>query len=688
MAGLNENHRRRLLAAFKYMDDLLGQSLNAIAPDKPGLYPKCFQDISPSELHWIESYVDKLREQFLSLIKRFDVEIPAPSTPSSWILKTNLKFLEIAIEELYPEHLRGYGEMDPKSASDFTWTLQEVQRLLGQLFAFLTEEKRSQETSGIRYSAEPAVAAMLEQLSQIIERHRLVEFLPVVNSITRKLETHRYEIAVFGRVSSGKSSFINRLLDIQLLPVGATPITSVPIHILGGEKALLKVIFPDRIMTLDVEALPEFATEQGNPANSKRVVGLEVTVPLKRLQEGIAFVDTPGIASLATNGTKLAYAYMPDSDFGIVLIDSQSTIGRDDLDMLRALHLAGIPSVVLISKCDLLSPENVEKVRSYTRSAIIEHLGYSLDVVPISSADSWIPEMERWFQSTIVPLLKRGQESLVISMNRKIQSLRNSLLATLEIQSTRRTDAMEHSQNSEQILRPADESIEVFDQRWSKKLENISDCKEEILEDAAAQMAQTAESGNSSEREPAKILVDALLRSLTSRCNPFLLEYQSPSERIAAQLEAFRQGNPESELLQYEPPKPSGLPAPTLSLLDGISIAGPGAFMRISRAARERHFKKELIEKAGDPIDKVLKELSPRLYHWYRTTIRALKDSYHIQTDPFRYRGQETKSVVSADLLRNDIENLKTGFRQLTISSNAPMIYEGNPGDKSLPSPV
>jgi len=681
MAGLNENHKRRLLAACKHMDDLLSRSLNAIAPDKPGLYPQCFQDISLSELHWIESYVDKLREQLLSLIKRFEVEIPAPSTPASWILKTNLNFLDIAIEELYPKHLRGYGEMDPKSAGDLTWTLQEIQRLLAQLFAFLAEDKGSGEKARIGHQADPALASPAQELARIIERHRLVELLPVLQSITRKLQTHRYEIAVFGRVSSGKSSFINRLLEIQLLPVGATPITSVPIHILGGEKPLLRVTFPDRTTMLPIEALSEFATEQGNPANSKRVLGLEVIVPSARLQEGITFVDTPGIASLATNGTKLAYAYMPDSDFGIVLIDSQSTIGRDDLDILRALHLAGIPSVVLISKCDLLSPENFEKVRSYTRSAILEHLGYSLDVVPVSSMDSWISEVEQWFQATISPLLKHAQESLRISMNRKMESLGRSILATLEMQASRLKDFGDQSPIAEQILRPADESIEMFNQRWNKKLEDISDTKEEILEDAAARMAQAAESGNSSEREPAKILVDALLRSLTSRCNPFLSEYQSLSEKIAAQLEVFRQKNPEAEMPHYEPPKPSGLPAPTLSLLEGISIAGPGALMRLSRAARERHFKKELTNKAGDSIDKVLKEFSPRLYHWFLATIRALKDSYDIQTGPLRYRGREMNSGVSADLLKKDIENLKAGFRQSTESSSSPVMVEGNQGD-------
>jgi hypothetical protein len=295
--------------------------------------------------------------------------------------------------------------------------------------------------------------------------------------------------------------------------------------------------------------------------------------------------------------------------------------------------------------------------------------------------DSWISEVEQWFQATISPLLKHAQESLRISMNRKMESLGRSILATLEMQASRLKDFGDQSPIAEQILRPADESIEMFNQRWNKKLEDISDSKEEILEDAAARMAQAAESGNSSEREPAKILVDALLRSLTSRCNPFLSEYQSLIEKIAAQLEVFRQKNPEAEMPHYEPPKPSGLPAPTLSLLEGISIAGPGALMRLSRAARERHFKKELTKKAGDSIDKVLKEFSPRLYHWFLATIRALKDSYDIQTGPLRYRGREMNSGVSADLLKKDIENLKAGFRQSTESSSSPVMVEGNQGD-------
>lgn len=665
MASLNENHKRRIFSSFKYVDNLLSESLNAVAPARSSLYSRCVEDITPLELRWVENYAEKIREQMGRLLERFQIELPPPATPSSWILKTNLTVLDIALEELYPPQMRGYGEIDQTTASDLTWTLQEIRRLLSQLLTFLAEARGSQEQRLAKLQAEPALVAMLQQFSQVISRHGLVEFLPAMNSIARKLESHRYEIAVFGRVSSGKSSLINRLLEIQLLPVGTTPITAVPIHIVGGPQPRLRVTFMDRTVAMRVEALPEFATEQGNPENAKRVLGLEVMVSSKRLQDGVAFVDTPGIASLVTSGTKLAYAYLPDSDFGLVLVDSQSTIGRDDLDILRSLHLAGIPSVVMISKCDLLSPANVDKVLVYTRSAIAEHLGFSPEVIPISSVESWMPELNRWFETTISPLLKRARESLTASTNRKMQSLRNSLLASLEAKSGRTAADGSQSLDSELMLRPLDESLEDFTRRWETKLERISDCADEVLENAALQMARGSENEKEGGHNRAAIIADALMRSVMSRCNPFLVEYQTLSEKIAGQLHELKKKDSELPAIQYyEFPKPSGLPAPVLSILDGIEISGPGILMGISQITRERYFRKELQEKAGPRVYKALEELTPRLRHWFLATVSARKDSYHVQTNPIRYHSQGKGSELSDDVLRADIELLRAQFTE------------------------
>jgi len=135
----------------------------------------------------------------------------------------------------------------------------------------------SQRRAKIIIDAESSLGKLLNRIGRIIARRGLVEFLPSLNSIVRKLESHRYKVAVFGRISSGKSWLINRLLEIELLPVGTTPITAIPIHISAGIEPRLSVSFLDRQQESPVARLPEFATEQESPANTKRVVIL-VTV--------------------------------------------------------------------------------------------------------------------------------------------------------------------------------------------------------------------------------------------------------------------------------------------------------------------------------------------------------------------------------------------------------------------------
>jgi GTP-binding protein EngB required for normal cell division len=677
VAGLNENHKRRLVAAFEHADELLNRSLDAVAPSRPGQFSRYVHDMSSSDLHWVESYVDKIRDQIYRLMQRFQVEVPSPSIASSWALKTGLISLDIALEDLYPDQMKGYGAIDETTASELTWTLQEIRRLLNQLFAFLADAGTAQGKRILQLKAEPSLVSMLHQYASIISRHHLVEFLPTLNSITRKIESHRYEIAVFGRVSSGKSSLINELLGIQLLPVGTTPITAVPIHIVAGPQPRLRVTFLDRTVAMRAEALPEFAAEQFNPANSKGVVGLELSVASKRLQDGVAFVDTPGIASLATTGTKLALAYLPDCDYGLVLVDSQSTLGRDDLDILRTLHTSGIPSAVMITKCDLLSPADIERTVVYTRSEIVEHLGLHLDVVPVSSKESWAPEVNRWFDATILPLLERARESLNISTNRKSQSLRKSILATLESKARRANAPSKQPNDLECILRPVDESLSVFAQTWEMKLESILDCASEIIADASVQMAQ--ETGHNAPSSRTVILTNALLRSVMSRCNPFMTEYETLSRTIADKIHDLAKDGSGAEQIRYhEVAKLSGLPTPMLSFLDGLQISDPGILMNVSQSTRERHFRNELKQKASEPLTKVLTELKPRLRHWLRETIRELKDGYHAQTDPLRYRDQGQKSGISDDVVRSDIELLKVEGNGNSPDSQEPAL-KANP---------
>ena len=138
LPGFNENHKRRILASFQHVDEMLTESLNVVNPAQSNLYSRFVKDLSDSDLDRIEGCAVRIREHMRELLERLQIELPVPSVPSSWLLKTCLTSLDITLEELYPEKMKGYGAMDQASAADMTRTLQEIRRLVGDMLAFLT----------------------------------------------------------------------------------------------------------------------------------------------------------------------------------------------------------------------------------------------------------------------------------------------------------------------------------------------------------------------------------------------------------------------------------------------------------------------------------------------------------------------------------------------------------------------
>ena len=140
---------------------------------------------------------------------------------------------------------------------------------------------------------------LLSRIERVVAERGLVEFRGTIDAILDRAEDRSFEIAVFGRVSSGKSSLLNTVIGTDVLPVGVTPVTAVPTHIIHGEEPSLTISFADApVKTFTIQQLGEFATEQHNPNNVKHVTRVTVTIPVSRLSEGVSFVDTPGSAHL------------------------------------------------------------------------------------------------------------------------------------------------------------------------------------------------------------------------------------------------------------------------------------------------------------------------------------------------------------------------------------------------------
>ena len=307
---------------------------------------------------------------------------------------------------------------------------------------------------------------MLSALERIITRWRLVEYRPTLEMIVSRLERPRFEVAVFGRVSSGKSSLLNHITGTDVLPVGVTPVTAVPTRLEHGRDEGVDISFsespPRRVVT---SKLWEYASEEGNPGNCKHVTRIVVRLASPRMKSGVVLVDTPGVGSLATAGAAEAMAYLPRCDLGIILVDSASTLDREDLMLLHALDEAGVQAAVLLSKADLLSASDRSRMTAYIERQIREELGLGLSVHPVSVVGADESLLSKWFDSEISPLLEQHEALAQASLCRKIVSVTESVAATLETLLRSGGDSQKNVQlnaqlaSTQRILDAADDAI-------------------------------------------------------------------------------------------------------------------------------------------------------------------------------------------------------------------------------------
>jgi GTP-binding protein EngB required for normal cell division len=275
--------------------------------------------------------------------------------------------------------------------------------------------------------------ALLRAIEKIITRQGLVEFRPRIASLAARMEDNNLEVALFGRVSSGKSSLLNALLETDVLPVGVNPITAVPTKLRYGSSLRAAVTYGDgRNEIIPVEQLAALVTEQGNPGNLRNVARALVEVPSRRLKQGIVLVDTPGLGSLARKGAAETLAYLPVCDLALLLIDAGTTLNDEDIGTLRLLYEAGIPALVMLSKSDLLAEGDLHRTVAYIKDELHRELGITVQVHAVSSVPAASVLLDHFFERELLPRFEEAQALREASMARKIGALRDSVVAALD----------------------------------------------------------------------------------------------------------------------------------------------------------------------------------------------------------------------------------------------------------------
>lgn len=638
--GLNSNHRRVLVSTFEHLAELVRQMEVAALVDVTPL-ARYVADLGVPERRVLLDHLSALRSRLAEGLEHLGMRIPGPRITSSRAIRERVRFAQIALEDLAPAALTGYGALSPAAESavervsrDLDATLSRLARTLARGLGVDLAGRLAQVAEG------PIDLETVRLLERIVSTHGLVELRPGIEALVESLETGDFEIALLGRVSSGKSSLLNTLLGAEVLPVGVTPVTAVPTRVTWGEQASAVIERAGApVETVALSRLAEFVSEEENPDNQKRVTRVMARLPSERLVQGVALVDTPGLGALATAGERATRSYLPRADLGILLVDAASSVMQDDVEIVRLLLESGIPAQILISKADLLSPADRDRVVEHARRAMTTSLGMEVPVYLVSAVGDVRALANGWFDSQIVPLLNRARDASAASLGRKLGALCEAAAAALRILSREggpvdgdERDPTEEQRRVEDLARRVAARVADGERRARAAADGLASAGQAALEEAARELAVGR--GLAGQGRPAGDVVRELLlaaaRAGAGEVRRELLATRDGVEALIAEMTGRAEGAHQLALDLVGQPRLAEPPE-----LAGFEIRLP-RWSRMSKTLAERRAASLLRARLAEPAERALSDLASRLRIWGGAVLARLDAALAGEIEPLR----------------------------------------------------
>jgi signal recognition particle receptor subunit beta len=213
-------------------------------------------------------------------------------------------------------------------------------------------------------------------------------------------------VALGGGFSSGKSSFLNSILNKRVLPSDIDPSTSVPTYIVNdNEEEIYGINIFESKIDLELKDLKSISHGFGEILDDDDNIEIEevklghivnsvfLCTP-NQVYNHIAFLDTPGYSKADTSGyslktdEKIARAQLNSSNFILWFIQADDgTIREDDIEFLNSINKE-IPKLIIVNKADKLVESSVEDVKSKVREVLDSKGILYVDVVSYSARKS------------------------------------------------------------------------------------------------------------------------------------------------------------------------------------------------------------------------------------------------------------------------------------------------------------
>lgn len=275
---------------------------------------------------------------------------------------------------------------------------------------------------------------LIHTLKEAVSKFGIDALNSSVQAAERLIQNPVIDVAVWGQFKAGKSSFLNNLIGVDVLPVGVIPVTSVITRIQAGTVDGAVVSFLDGSKAeISLAEVSGYVSESQNPHNEKKVSVVDVRLTSMKRFEGLRLLDTPGLGSVLKHNSETSVQWLPETGLSIVAVSCERPLGENEVHLIRALipHCPDI--VILLTKTDFYSEEELTKIQSFVETALQTAFEKGFDIYRYSTrrdAEKWRKSVET---DLLEPLIQAFEPKYRQIVEHKIQSLSETCIAYLEL---------------------------------------------------------------------------------------------------------------------------------------------------------------------------------------------------------------------------------------------------------------
>ncbi len=264
---------------------------------------------------------------------------------------------------------------------------------------------------------------ILNKITSINEAIGLPDLAKYVSKLINNNEKKIY-VAVLGQFKSGKSSLLNNLLNLNILPTGIVPVTAIVTQIRFGVQPNLIIKYLNGTEAhVPFDSLSDYVTEKLNPENIKQVDIAIVEHPILEPFKNIILVDTPGLGSFYRHNSEVTQHWLPFTGVAIISVSAERPLSEEDINLIKNVTFYCPNIALVITKIDLFKPHEIAEIQSYITGSLKKVLNSNVTTFFYSIYQNSNNYRNQLLDKLIMPLNENAEIKFNEIIHHKIQTL-------------------------------------------------------------------------------------------------------------------------------------------------------------------------------------------------------------------------------------------------------------------------